>query len=963
MLATEKQELISIFGDRVAFNQIERMLYSGDVGVLPELARRQINAIPEAVVQPNSIDDLRALINLAVKYKTPLVPRGSGTAGYGGAIPTRGGIVVDFYRLNRIVNINKEERTVTVESGAVWNDIETELRRHGLALRLYPGSAISATVGGWIANGGGTGIGSFEYGYIKDNIVEVEIITPKGTRKLTGDKIDLVDGMAGTTGFISQVTLRVRDSEQDIPVLGAFPSLGDLVGVFQELREKKLPLWEVGYRDPAHVQLTHEAVERQAKRLPLHTEVKESRLPQDKFIGIFVYPKSRENKVRDKLLSILAARGGAVLDEELARFEWDERFYPIRLKALGPSIIPAEVKVPTEKLPQLVDEIKKKTKKFAFYGTLINNGSQTAVLTYALDDERRRGFPLAYAGSLALIKAAQRYGGRPYAIGMYFTDSAGLLLGEDKLLKIYEFKKEVDPDHIMNPGKVFPRSLDKRSPLRLNLILRLARSLAGIIRLTDKLFGGKPLGDAIKQKTRLGKLPFGKDMAWDAFACADCGYCRNKCPEFSAIGWESSSPRGKFRFLRDYSKGKIKLDERMAEMLYVCTTCGQCDQLCQVKSHIDEDWTLAARPVAWQEGFNPPMVSQVGASNILVKHNPQGYPQEKRAGWMPPGLKFRDEGEIGFWAGCSASFNKDNRNLAVNSLRILNKAGIEPVYLGSEEWCCGGGTYLIGCLEEIEETIKHNIDELNKRGIKTLITPCGGCYYYYTHLYPIYAERLKLKYQVTPKHITEIIIELLDEGKIKFKFPLKLRVTYHDPCHIARAGGIFEPPRKILASIPGVELVEMPQNRESAACCGRHTLRYPRLGSVIAGGRLSEAEQTGAQAIVSACPTCENNFSTVISQNGSNLEIFDITDLVAESMGLPTLITGKLSRLLKNQPKAGEKKEPQIYLTKEELAREESLFKPHEESYAPLKGRTEDIRSLSEKMDTGEGMPEMPKSC
>lgn len=236
----EEKELIDIFGDRVALNRIERMLYSSDLGALPELAKSQIDAMPDAVVQPENNDELKALVALASKYKTPLVSRGSGTAGYGGAIPTRGGIVVDFYRLNRVIDIDTEKETVAVESGVVWNDLETELRGHGLALRLYPGSAISATVGGWIANGGGAGIGSFEYGYIKDNILEIEIITPKGTMKLTGDEIDLVYAMAGTTGFLSRITLMVRDSDDDIPILGAFPGLQDLIAVFSELREKKL---------------------------------------------------------------------------------------------------------------------------------------------------------------------------------------------------------------------------------------------------------------------------------------------------------------------------------------------------------------------------------------------------------------------------------------------------------------------------------------------------------------------------------------------------------------------------------------------------------------------------------------------------------------------------------------------------------------------------------------------------
>lgn len=896
-----KKELISIFGDRVAFHHIERMLYSSDLGTLPGLVKSQISTNPSAVVQPNSGDELIELIKIGTKYKTPLVPRGSGTAGYGGAVPTKGGIVVDFHRMNKIIDINKEKGTVIVEPGVVWNDLEAELSNHGLALRLYPGSALSSTVGGWIANGGGVGIGSFEYGFIKNNILELEIISPKGPERLTGDDLDLVDGMAGTTGFISQVTLMARDYEDNIPVLGAFPSLESLLGTFEKLMEDKLALWEISYRDPLHVQLTHEAVEKQAKRAPIPSEVKEPKLPEDKFIAMFVYPKSREGKVKDKLLSIVKAHGGEVLDEGLARFEWDERFYPMRLKALGPSVIPSEVIIPTRRLSTLVQDIKTKIKMPAFNGTLVNNGSQATILTYTLDDERRRGFPLAYSTSFVPIKAAKKLGGRSYTIGMYFTDDAELLFGKDKLLKIYGFKKEVDPVHIMNPGKVFPTSLEKNSPIRkLNLMIKLARSQTGIMEAADRRFGGKPLGEIIDQKTMLGKLPFGKEVAWDAFACTNCGYCRNECTEFNAIGWESASPRGKFHFLREYLKGEVKLDERMAEMFFVCTTCRRCNLACQVRAHIDEHWTLTLRPAIWQGGFNPPLIFQMQAYNILVNHNPGGILQSKRKAWMPPDLKYREEGEIGYWAGCSASFTDATRNLAVNGVRILNKAGIEPTYLGSDEWCCGGAMYVVGCIDEVMETVEHNINEINRRGIKTLITSCSGCWLHLSHFYPLFAQRLNLKYNVKMRHVTEIISELIKEGRIKCKFPLRLKVTYHDPCHIGRGGGVFEPPRKILASIPSLELIEMPHNREHAGCCGRHVMRYPQLGIAINSSRVIEAEQTGASALVGCCPTCENNFRIGVAETSAKLEVLDITDLVAESMGLPTLVISKLASLLHN---------------------------------------------------------------
>jgi Fe-S oxidoreductase/FAD/FMN-containing dehydrogenase len=900
MLAKDTQkELLNIFGERVAFHATERSLYSRDIGNLPEIVRRQIKPTPDAVVQPNSVEELKVLVELAKHYQTPLIPRGSGTAGYGGAVPVRAGIVVDLHRLSRIINIKRAEKTVTVESGAVWDNLEKELRSQGLDLRLYPSSSISATVGGWLSNGGGVGIGSFEYGRLKDSILEVTLVIPKGIRKIKADELYMVDGMAGTTGIISQVTLMVRDADEDIPMLGAFRELDNLLSTFEEIRKQKLALWHVNYKDPLNIKLSREAMEKQAKRSYRDDGTGELALPEDRLLALFVYPKKRYGQVADKLLDVIKTHGGEVLDERLARHEWDERFYPMRLKALGPSMIQSEATIATEKVPALVKNIRKRINGIAYDGTLINHGEETAILAYALEDERRRGFVLAFPTSLIIIEEAKKLGGRAYAIGMYLTDEAAGVIGEDRLRKIYDFKKEVDPDGIMNPGKVFPTTLVKEPALsRLNRLVKLARKGIVALKAMDKLYGGKSAGETVDFRTKLAELPLAEEMAWDAYACVGCGYCRTECPQFNAIGWESASPRGKFNFIKDYLKGDVKIDKRMAEMLFACTTCRQCNDICHVKSLIEEDWTLVAKPALLKEGFQPPAVFQRQARNILLKHNPTGEPQEERMAWMTSDLRYREEGEIGYWVGCAMSYTYLLRNLPINALRVLNKAGIEPACLGVDEWCCGGATFNVGCIDELFETVSHNLDEMKRRGIKTLITSCSSCWYNLGPMYRALTQRFNLEYDMNVKHITEIVSELIKEGKIKCELPVDLKVTYHDPCHIGRGGGIFDPPREIMASIPRLELVEMTRNREKSACCGKHIMRYPRLGSIINSGRTNEAAQTGAEALVCSCSTCENNFRLGIVETGAPMEVIDIIDLVAESTGLPRLSVSKLPKLL-----------------------------------------------------------------
>jgi Fe-S oxidoreductase len=896
-----KERLLEIFQDRVAFHKIERLVYSGDMGTLPEMITNLIENMPDAVVRPVDAEELTALVSLADKEKMPLIPRGGGSAGYGGAVPTRGGIVADLSGMKRILNVNPAEHCITVESGITMEALDQTLRKEGLALRLYPGSAISATVGGWLANGGGIGIGSFEYGYFRDNVLAVELITPQGTKKIGREQLDLVEAMAGSTGLIYSVTMLVRDEVEDIPLLAAFSRIEKLNKVLDNIRDQKLPLWEVSYKDMLNVEWSARAEHDQHLKGPVihQTQDNHPSFPGNKYIACFVYPRNRESMVKDELTKLIWDAGGEVLDQQLADLEWSDKYFGTRLKAIGPSTVPTEVVIPAARLAEYVNNIKDKLPDLAFFGTLAEGGRESAFMGYRLDDERRRGFPLAFVKSFIPIKEALKIGGRTYTVGMLLTNYANSALGKERLDKAWKYKQSVDPGGIMNPGKVFPASIDGKTPIKkLAFMTRMgAGSLqgwgAGIL---DSMIGGQSQGLSLSNKSALYKMPYGRELAWDAFACASCGYCRSGCTEFNTLGWESSSPRGKFKFLREYINGKIDFDERMAELFFACSTCGKCDNICQVRASIDAHWSVTARPLVWQSGFNPPAVIQGGARNIAVGHNPGDYPQSERTKWRTPDLKTSEEGGIGYFAGCNPSFAAGVRNLPVNAVRLFNKAGIEPVYMGSDEWCCGGSLYNVGCWEDAVENVRHNIEEMNRRGIKTLVTSCAGCWANIAHFYPVMAKRLGMPFDIRIKHIVQMSDQWIKEGKLVCKSPVDMEVTYHDPCHIGHAGGIFDEPRNILASIPGLKVREMGRNRENAACCGRFLLRYPKYGMKIQMDRLDEAVGTGSQALVTACPTCETNFRTGIKESNADFEVFDITDMLCQSVGLPSLVMTKFMK-------------------------------------------------------------------
>ena len=200
------------FGDRVSFEKTERLVYSHDTASLPKMVKQTLKTVPDAVVQPLNTADVIFITKFSREHKIPLTPRGAASSGWGGAIPTRGGIVVDFSRMRQILNIDKTKGTIRTEAGAIWKNLEIALNKQGLALRLYPSSAMSATVGGWVAEGGG-GIGSYEYGRISQNLESITIVTPEGEiRTLQGEDMDLVTDAEGITGMIVEVTVKTRPS-------------------------------------------------------------------------------------------------------------------------------------------------------------------------------------------------------------------------------------------------------------------------------------------------------------------------------------------------------------------------------------------------------------------------------------------------------------------------------------------------------------------------------------------------------------------------------------------------------------------------------------------------------------------------------------------------------------------------------------------------------------------------------
>ncbi len=231
-----------------------------------------------------------------------------------------------------------------------------------------------------------------------------------------------------------------------------------------------------------------------------------------------------------------------------------------------------------------------------------------------------------------------------------------------------------------------------------------------------------------------------------------------------------------------------------------------------------------------------------------------------------------------YFPGCMATYRA--KGIAKSTIELLKKAGVEFILLGEDEWCCGSVALRTGDVDVGRQMMEHNVDAFKKSGADVVVTSCSGCYRTLKQDY----EKIGGSSDFEVKHVLELLKELIDERKLKFP-KTNMKVTYHDPCHLGRHSGLYEVPRDILKSVPGLELVEMARNRENARCCGAGggvRAGFPDLSDQMADTRLKEAEETGAEVLTSACPFCTFALREAAERNNSKLRVLDMPELLVE---------------------------------------------------------------------------------
>ena len=363
--------------------------------------------------------------------------------------------------------------------------------------------------------------------------------------------------------------------------------------------------------------------------------------------------------------------------------------------------------------------------------------------------------------------------------------------------------------------------------------------------------------------------------------CTRCGFCLPNCPIYLVEKKESSTPRGRNAITRAVIEKRLEWSPETEKSIFSCLGCGACTAACFPKVQTRE-LVFRNRECLVGEGLYPKIADRV-AQFLDESHNITDDDNEERGEWrefmkdLPEHAFEKEHAEVIFFVGCVSSFYPMAQKIPVNMARILEHAGVDFTILGGAEWCCGFPLIGSGMPDKIKALMDHNLEEIKRIGAREIIFTCPSCYHTWKHLY---------QPEVKLHHASQFLAGLIESRKIDLK-PKEIKVTYHDPCDLGRNSGIFEEPRKVLTSIPGLSLVELPHNRQLSMCCGgggNLEMVNPELAAKVAQMKIDEIKATGADMVVSSCQQCLRTIATRARKQDIDLTVKDLTELVAESI-------------------------------------------------------------------------------
>ncbi len=443
--------------------------------------------------------------------------------------------------------------------------------------------------------------------------------------------------------------------------------------------------------------------------------------------------------------------------------------------------------------------------------------------------------------------------------------------------------------------------------------------------------------DETQESFGVGKIEdFTQLQLVDLYACVECGRCTNMCPA-TGTG-KMLSPMDLMLKLRDHltnygavvtskqpwvpafafahtkgnqlalaaaSRGAKEAAATLSyhpsligdviteEEIWACTTCRNCEDQCPVMNEHVEKIIDLRRYLVLTEG-KMDADAQRAIQNIERQGNPWGLNRKAREEWrevrddvhVPTVKEMNKKGEefeYLFWVGSMGSYDNRSQKIALSLAKLLNEAGVKFAILGNKEKNSGDTARRLGNEFLFQELATKNIEELEKNEVKKIVTIDPHAYNTFKNEYPDFGLNTEVY------HHTELLAKLLKEGRLVPKYEVNETITFHDSCYLGRYNGVYDQPRDILKAIPGVKLVEMERNRETAMCCGAGgglMWMEEDTGHRINIARTEQALAVNPTVISSACPYCLTMLSdgTKAKEVEEQVRTYDVAELLEKAV-------------------------------------------------------------------------------
>ena len=359
--------------------------------------------------------------------------------------------------------------------------------------------------------------------------------------------------------------------------------------------------------------------------------------------------------------------------------------------------------------------------------------------------------------------------------------------------------------------------------------------------------------------------------------CYQCGVCTGACP------WNLVR---KFDIRRMLHQARLGLVDFEDEDVWTCVSCRLCVQRCPQGVEMPDIMRALRRIVTELGVAKVPDSLRIAIKNISGVGNPLGEPREARADWAKDlGIKtYTKETEILYFPCCYQVYDPSVKRVGRAAVNILKKADVDFGILGDNVVCCGESVRKAGNESVFQSLAQTNINAFAEAGVQKVVVTSPHCYHTFKDEHPEFGGNFKVI------HFTQYLLDLIGQGRLSLTKEVNKKVTYTDSCCLGRYQGIYDEPREVLGSIPGLELVELPYNRENSLCCGGCAGRLwmeTKKGERFSDVRIEQALEVGASVLAVACPYCMLNYedSLLTMDKADVIEIKDISELVLEALG------------------------------------------------------------------------------